>query len=49
MKYLVDTCGWIEWLKDGVLANNFVPYFINLDNVIVPTSIQYELHKWICR
>jgi len=49
MKYLVDTCGWIEWLKDGVLANNFAPYFINLDNVIVPTSIQYELHKWICR
>jgi predicted nucleic acid-binding protein len=49
MKCLVDTCGWIEWLTDGVLADNFAPYFINLDNVIVPTSIQYELHKWICR
>ena len=49
MKCLVDTCGWIEWLTDGVLADNFAPYFISLDNMIVPTSIQYELHKWICR
>ena len=49
MKVLVDTCGWIEWLTDGILADRFAPYLVNLDNVIVPTSIQYELHKWICR
>jgi len=49
MKTLVDTCGWIEWLTDGELAENFAPYLVNLDHLIVPTSIQYELHKWICR
>lgn len=49
MKTLVDTCGWIEWLTDGILANEFAPYLSELDKLIVPTSIQYELHKWICR
>lgn len=49
MKVLVDTCGWIEWLTDGILADKFAPYLIEINNLIVPTSIQYELHKWICR
>lgn len=49
MSVIVDTCGWIEWLTDGVLADSFAPYLSNLDELIVPTSIQYELHKWICR
>lgn len=49
MKYVVDTCGWIEWLTDGILADRFAPYLADSDNLIVPTSIQYELHKWICR
>lgn len=49
MNVAVDTCGWIEWLTDGLLANEFAPYLTDLDKVIVPTSIQYELHKWICR
>ena len=49
MKHVVDTCGWIEWLTDGILADRFAPYLADSDNLIVPTSIQYELHKWICR
>ncbi len=49
MRVLVDTCGWIEWLTDGILADKFAPYLININNLIVPTSVQYELHKWICR
>ncbi len=49
MKVLVDTCGWIEWFTDGILADKFAPYLIEINNLIVPTSIQYELHKWICR
>jgi predicted nucleic acid-binding protein len=36
-------------LTDGVLADEFAPYLSDLDNLIIPTSIQYELHKWICR
>lgn len=49
MKFVVDTCGWIEWLTDGILADRFALYLDDNGNLIVPTSIQYELHKWICR
>ncbi len=49
MKFLVDTCGWIEWLTEGVLADEFASYLSDLEKIVVPTSIQYELHKWICR
>jgi len=50
MRVLVDTCGWIEWLTDGILADEFAPYLGDLHNLIIlPTCIQYELHKWICR
>lgn len=31
------------------IADRFAPYLADSDNLIVPTSIQYELHKWICR
>lgn len=48
-KYLVDTCGWIEWLIDGKIAPQFEPYLKNVSHLIVPTLIQYELYKWICR
>jgi predicted nucleic acid-binding protein len=47
--YLIDTCGWIEWFMDGVLAEQFTPYFQQLSNIIVPTVLQYELYKWVCR
>lgn len=49
MTVIVDSCGWIEWFTDGVLADEFTPYLVNLENLIVPTVIQFELHKWICR
>ncbi|MEN8221483.1 MAG: type II toxin-antitoxin system VapC family toxin [Pseudomonadota bacterium] len=47
--YLIDTCGWIEWFMDDVLADQFSPYFQQLSNIIVPTIVQYELYKWVCR
>ncbi len=46
MVYLVDTCGWIEWLTDGVLAEKFEPYLNEHKTLIVPTSLQFELYKW---
>lgn len=48
-KYLVDTCGWIEWLINGKMLSHFEPYLINVSQLIVPTLVQYELYKWICR
>ncbi|WP_295439263.1 type II toxin-antitoxin system VapC family toxin [uncultured Thiodictyon sp.] len=49
MALLVDTCGWIEWLTDDTLAESFQPYLENIDRLVVPTAIQFELYKWVCR
>jgi predicted nucleic acid-binding protein len=49
MKVVVDTCGWIEWLTDGSLADKFAPFLKNSKQLIIPTLIQYELFKWVCR
>lgn len=49
MNCLIDTCGWIEWLVDGSLVEVFEPWLSQLDAVIVPTIVQFELYKWVCR
>lgn len=46
---LIDTCGWIEWLTDGSLSEEYKPYFSHIETIIVPTSVQYELYKWVTR
>ncbi|MDF1552648.1 MAG: type II toxin-antitoxin system VapC family toxin [Deferrisomatales bacterium] len=49
MSVLVDTCGWIEWLTDGPLAPRFAPLLADPSTLLVPTVVQYELHRWIRR
>ncbi|GAB6064900.1 PIN domain-containing protein [Deferrisoma palaeochoriense] len=49
MSVVVDTSGWIEWLTDGALADRFEPFLTQPESVVVPTVVQYELHRWICR
>lgn len=49
MRFVVDTCGWIEWLTDGTLADKYAPFLKNSKNLLVPTLVQYELFKWVCR
>lgn len=46
---LVDTCGWIDWLTNGVLCDQFEPYLNQVDSMIVPTSLQFELYKWVAK
>lgn len=46
---LVDTCGWIEWLTEGALADTFAPYMKDPAALLVPTTVQYELYKWVKR
>ena len=46
---LVDTCGWIEWLTDGPLAQAFASFLAHTDALLVPTLVQYELAKWVTR
>jgi predicted nucleic acid-binding protein len=49
MASLVDTCGWIEWLTNGLLADEFAPYMENPAELLVPTTLQFELYKWAKR
>ena len=49
MKCLVDTCGWIEWLTEGKLAQSFEPYLKDPEKLIVPSIVQYELYRWLYR
>ncbi|MDX8386119.1 MAG: type II toxin-antitoxin system VapC family toxin [Gallionella sp.] len=47
--FLVDTCGWIEWMIDSPLAKSYARYLNSPDKLIVPTLVQHELYKWLCR
>ncbi len=49
MECLVDTCGWIEWLTNGILADDFAPYMGNPAELFVPSALQFELYKWAKR
>ena len=49
MVSLVDTCGWIEWLTDGQLADDFKPYLDDPAELLIPTAVQFELYKWAKR
>ena len=49
MACLVDTCGWIEWLTDGVLVDDFAPYMETPAELVIPTTLQFELYKWAKR
>lgn len=46
---LVDTGGWIEWLTDGELAAAFAPHLAQPEQLVVPTTLQFELYKWVSR
>ena len=46
---LVDTCGWIEWLTAGSFAKKYEPFLSQVETVLVPTSVQFELYKWVKR
>ena len=46
---LVDTCGWIEWLTEGALADSFASYMKDPAELLVPTTVHYELYKWVKR
>lgn len=47
--HVVDTCGWMEWLTDGALADSFAPFLADTANLIVPTLVQFELYNWCLR
>jgi len=44
---LVDTYGWIEWLTNGTLAEEYAPYFSQTESLMTPSTVQFELYKWV--
>jgi len=45
---VVDSCGWLEYFKDGPLADAYENY-IHSPDLIVPTVVLYEVYKVVCR
>jgi predicted nucleic acid-binding protein len=46
---IVDSCGWLEWFSDGVLAQKYKSYLENKNKLIVPTIVLYEVYKILKR
>ncbi|MBM3609793.1 MAG: type II toxin-antitoxin system VapC family toxin [Alphaproteobacteria bacterium] len=46
---VVDTSAWIEWLLDSPTAKHLESLVPAPDAFIVPTMVQFELYKWLCR
>ena len=46
---VVDSSGWIEFFIDGPKADQFAPHLSDLENVITPVVVIYEVFKKIKR
>jgi predicted nucleic acid-binding protein len=46
---LVDSSGWIEFLVDGPLADDYADALAEPSEVLVPTVVLYEVYKWARR
>ncbi len=46
---IVDSCGWLEWFTDGILADNYKEYLADTDNILIPSIIIYEVYKVLKR
>jgi predicted nucleic acid-binding protein len=45
MLNLVDSCGWLEYLADGPLAERYAPAIEAVDTLLVPTICLLEVFK----
>jgi len=46
---LIDFCGWLEFLSDGPLADQFAPFFAEPDQILTPTIVLYGVVKKVQR
>lgn len=49
MSVVVDSCGWIEYLVGGRLADAYAPLLEAEEELVVPTVVQYEVYRWVRR
>lgn len=46
---VLDTGAWIAWFADEPIASVVEPYVKRLEEVIVPTLVEFEVHRWALR
>ncbi|HEB86496.1 MAG TPA: type II toxin-antitoxin system VapC family toxin [Gammaproteobacteria bacterium] len=47
---LIDSCGWLEYITDGPLADKYAAFIeSNRNQFLVPTLIVYEVYKFLRR
>ncbi len=46
---VVDSSAWIEYFVGGPLASRFAPHLVDVEEVVTPTIVLYEVYKLIRR
>jgi predicted nucleic acid-binding protein len=46
---LVDSSGWLEFFSDGPRAGEYEEHLGDLDQVLTPTLVVYEVYRWMKR
>ena len=46
---VVDSSGWVEYLTDGPLAEQYAPFLSDPNEILVPSVVLYEVYKWARR
>ena len=44
---IVDSCGWIEYLKGSKKGEKYEKYLTDMEKIITPTIVIYEVYKKI--
>lgn len=47
--HIVDSCGWLEWLTDGNLAERYERYLAKVERILIPGVVLYEVYKMLKR
>jgi predicted nucleic acid-binding protein len=47
--HVVDSCGWLEWFTDGKQASAYEPYLTEVEEILVPAIVLYEVYKVLKR
>ena len=46
---IVDSSGWVEFLTDGPLAEDYAEHLADPTAVLTPTVVLFEVYKWVRR
>lgn len=46
---VIDSSGWLEFFRDGPLADDYADHLKNLAEIVTPVIVLYEVYKIIKR